>query len=302
MDKLEKGGQPPDSTKGQELTGITPQDQKPSLGATEENRTSFAVVTEVHNQLLRRFGRYNTSNWQPTENNVRILDDEAFDQEVGKYIEQEIGDGEAAKEHVRMITGYAHFGTQQLYAMASQGVGQLTRQILAHEMLHLWFMRSHTDEGNAYSYGVNETLVDTLALEGLNLFKIPKHERESEIDGMINNSIVIKEVIDKVGEKGWEAIFRVCQTGDQTKIAALTEKSFGLPPPEELSEINEALPVLFGKSFWSRLKEFALMIYFVRQDPNFSINNPAVFYQTSLIAEWAGIGSRYLQEIDIHWQ
>ena len=268
-----------------------------NLDPTEVRKTEFAIVTEVHNQLIKRFGHYNVSNWKPTTDNIRILGDKMFEQEVGKYLAKEIADPEEVRSHVRMMDGYAHFGTKQLYVRASQGIGQANRQILAHEMLHLWFMRSQTDEGNTYSHGVNETLVDTLALEGLGLFEMPKNEREPEIDGAINNSIIIKEVVDKLGEKGWESVFRVCQTGDQTRIAVLMETHFGSRPEGDLSKINDMLPVLFGKSFWGRFKELALMIYYVRQDPLFQARTPAVTSQIDLVTKWAGIRDRFLREM-----
>lgn len=213
---------------------------QPILPQIPEKADNLLGIQKIYEKLIKRFGDYNTSDWKPSAENIHILNDEDFNKKVTEII---------GEEFTKVTVGFPLFENEDLFVRASEGTGQSFEQTIAHEMLHLWFHRSTLDEGNAASYGVNETLVDTLALEATGMYSVPRESREPAIDGAINNSIVIKEIIQKLGEEGWENIFEACQTGDQTNIAALMEKTFGKYPPEELQEINKALPVVFGTSF-----------------------------------------------------
>jgi len=263
-----------------------PGTEKPEI--IPEKKIDFEEIKKVHDKLIDRYGQYKTSSWEPSRENVHILSDEEFDEEVSKYI------GEA---DVTEVVGYALFEKGKLFARASQKSGQEMEETVAHEMLHLWFMKSLLDEGDVRSYGVNETFVDTLALEGMGMYEIPQNMREQTIDGAINNSIIIKEVIEKLGENGWRYLFEACQSGNQENISALMSTIFGDAPLGEFSEINQALPIVFGDDFWNRLKEFALMAYLVRIDPSFQSKNPAVTYQMDLIANWSGISDSYRDDL-----
>ncbi|OGH37270.1 MAG: hypothetical protein A2905_05695 [Candidatus Levybacteria bacterium RIFCSPLOWO2_01_FULL_36_10] len=198
---------------------------------------------------------------------------------------------------VNDLVGYASFGTRSLYVRSTEGRGQAFKQTIAHEILHLWFMRQMLDEGDPASDGVNETFVDTLALEGLRYFHLPRKAREPEIDGAINNSAIIKGVIERLGERGWEGLFRACQSGEQRQIASLMERTFGSQPKRALRQTNDSLQVVFGKNFWGRFKELALMTYLQRSDPTFQAKHRAVDHQMQLIIEWAQIDPKYLREL-----
>jgi len=160
-------------------------------------------------------------------------------------------------------------------------------------------MREDLDNNDPYSYAVNETFIDTLALEGLGYFDLSKDERVEAIDNAINNAILVKGVIDELGENGWKKLFEVCQTGNEEEIRGLMIEKFGNQPQGEMKDINDVLPKMYDETLWGRFKELAIMIYFIRQDPSFQINNSnAVGYQQRLIIEWSGLNKEILSELD----
>jgi len=262
-------------------------------------KPDLSLVSEVHNTLMNRFGKYKKSDWEPNEENVVIMEDEEFDGFMIGEMENSDAPDQEKEQHAKNIIGYAKFTDGKLYMRKSLETTQEQKQTLAHEMLHLWFSRQALEEDNLYSYGVNETFVDTLALEGLNFFNMPKEERAQTIDGAINNAALIKGVIEALGEDGWKYLFEACQTGDQNHIKKLTSEKFGSQPPAKIEAIDENLPKIYNEGFWGRFKELALMIYYVRQDPEFQTRNAdAAGYQQYLIIEWSTLDKKFLEELD----
>ncbi len=254
---------------------------------------------EVHQRLMDRFGEYKEADWEPAEENIIVLNNDKFeDFLISQMTESDVSE-ESKMRMAKNTIGYANFKDEKLYMREFNSIDQEQRLTLAHEMLHLWFLRNSLDEANEFSYGVNETLVDTLALEALGYFNLPKESRTTSVDGSINNAALIKGVLEELGEEGWKKLFSACQTGEESDIRTLMEKQFGSQPPGELSDINQALPKIYKEGFWGRFKELALMIYFVRQDPAFQSSNPdAVGYQQYLIIGWSDLDKKYLEELD----
>jgi len=266
----------------------------------EENyQTSkeLVVAQNVHERLLTRFGSYRTSSWQPSPENVAVLQDEEFENKwvelMGRVLTESV-----AREGIRDALGFAHFDTKSLYVRASESDGVDLEESLAHEMLHLWFLRDGLIKDERYSHEVNETFIEALAVEGLDLYQTPKEQRSQHLDTAINNTIIVKAVADKMGEEGWKDIFDICQTGDEWKIRKRTKTKFGAQPPtKELRRLNEKIPVIYGKKFWDRFKEVALAMFKIRRNPNFQRENPSVTFTLTLVPEWAGVTAEVEKEI-----
>lgn len=256
-----------------------------------ETRPEFEVAVGVHQQLMERFGQWKKSVWEPTEENVLILDDKSFKREVGALLSREIEDPELVSRRVKPMIGFADFPSLKLYVKEGLGKDQAFRQTLAHEMLHLWFGRNRFKDDKDYqaSFGANETFVETLSLEAMGFYNLPPNKLEEPIDNAVANYSIIREVVEKIGKNGWRYLFDTCQTGNQRQIAQEMERRFGRKPPGRFADLNEELPVVFGKDFWGRLKELALMLDLFRQDPSFEEKNPVINYQILLIMGWSGI-------------
>jgi len=267
----------------------------------EDNRIySSELITAqgIHERLLRRFGDYRNSDWQPSQDNVVVLNNEDFE---SKWMELGVTDDidkEESQKYARDVIGFAHFESKKLYVRSTKRDNSEIEQTIAHEMLHLWFLRSELVPNERFSYDVNETFIDTLALEGLGAFEIPKKERTVYMDNAINNTIMIKTIIDKMGEEGWRDVFEVCQNGDEWNVRKLTKAVYGAQPPtKELHKLNEQVPGLYGNFFWDRFKEVALAVYQIRRDANFQNENPGVNFMLYLTSEWAGITTEVEKEL-----
>lgn len=258
---------------------------------TPKPSEELITAQSVHELLLRRFGAYRTSDWQPSQDNVVIMSDQEFeDFQFSKIKKDDFISEEQRKAYVRDILTYADFDSKKLYMRSSQAQGDDFRQTVAHEMLHLWFLRDVLIANEPDSYGVNETFIETLALEALGLYGIPKEGRSEHVDNAINNTIIVKSVFDRMGDVGWKEIFNICQNGDEWNIRKSTKEKFGAQPPtKELRKINVIIPEKYGKKFWDRLKEVALISYYQRQDPNFLNENKQLSINLELIVDWSQV-------------
>lgn len=267
-------------------------------GENQKVSKELAAAQGVHERLIKRFGDYKKSDWQPTQDNVVVLANRDFeDTWINLMVSDEMGKEEKQK-YARDIMGFAHFKSKKLYVRSTERDNSEIEQTMAHEMLHLWFLRNELIDGELASHDVNETFIDTLALEGLGLFDIPKEERTDYIDGAINNAIMIKAIVSRMGEEGWKSVFEVCQDGDEWNIRRKTREVFGAhPPTQELRKLNEQVPGPYGKKFWDRFKEAALAVYQIRRDPNFQSENPGVNYTLYLTSEWAGVAGEVEKEL-----
>jgi hypothetical protein len=261
----------------------------------EARLSNQELAVNIHKKMLNRFGYHRDSDWEPTEYNIVVMDDDEFED----YIFSSPTDPELTiKQRVkfsRQTLAQANFDEGKLYIRRSIVNPQEKSLVLAHEMFHLWFKRDCLNPNDQYSYSVNETLVETLALEALGYFDLPKEDREPMVDNSINNSILIKGILDELGNKGWRELFKACQTGREKGIQTLLEDEFGKQPPAKLRRMNDKSAKIYDQSFWGRLKELALMIYLIRQDPNFQYQHRNEVIQLGrLIILWSNMDKRYL--------
>ena len=268
----------------------------------QEDTGVFSIVQGVHNDLTRRFGAYKSPSWEPTTQSVRILPSAQFDDEGGLLIGKD-SPKESVARRVAELVGYADFKGRSLFVRNDSDRGpQPLAQSIAHEELHLWFLRNVIEGivSKRFSYPVNEAFIESLSLEGLGLFGSKSAKDEPELDMQVNNYLLIKVIMDKMGDSGWQSLVEACDGRDQIPIRDRFDTQFGKVPPVNLQRINEAYPTLHGKDFWGRTKDLAFILNTVSENPDYQDEHPEIHTLINLVLGWSKTRDtfeEYLKEV-----
>ncbi len=85
---------------------------------------NLLVALEVHSNLMKRFGEYKTSDWEPNDNNIIVMEDDEFDKFMVSQMEESEASDEEKSEHSKNIIGYANFKDKKLYMRTSLELSQ----------------------------------------------------------------------------------------------------------------------------------------------------------------------------------